>query len=202
MSSPLQPVSTPPQGGPRRAAEPGSDVSDVNPSLVPGLARAFDEAIATKPRERVGAGMYLRPRDRTRRLKRLSDLEPIESSRMECERILISTRPSARLPRARSAIDIVADPQTGVAPGWTRGRHMRSRCRCSMCSAIHINSRSWLRSSSTHEPSDPPFKVVLNNVFFLSDKNDLIKKKFANRKKRKTARRRLEGGSRRAGAAL
>lgn len=78
---------------------------------------------------------------------------------------MISKGPSARLPRARSAIDIVADPQTGVAPGWTRGRHMRSRCRCSMCSAIHINSRSWLRSSSTHEPSDPPFKVVLNNVF-------------------------------------
>lgn len=54
----------------------------------------------------------------------------------------------------------LADPQTGVASGWTRGRHMRSRCRCSMCSAIHINSRSWLRSSSTHEPSDPPLKVV------------------------------------------
>ena len=54
----------------------------------------------------------------------------------------------------------IADPQTGVAPGWTRGRNMRSRYRCSMCSAIHINSRSWLRSSSTHEPSDPPLKVV------------------------------------------
>lgn len=37
---------------------------------------------------------------------------------------------------------------------------MRSRCRCSMCPAIHINSRSWLRSSSTHEPSDPPLRVV------------------------------------------
>ena len=37
---------------------------------------------------------------------------------------------------------------------------MRSKCRCSMCPAIHINSRSWLRSSSTHEPSDPPLKVV------------------------------------------
>ena len=38
---------------------------------------------------------------------------------------------------------------------------MRSRCRCSMCPAIHINSRSWLRSSSTHEPSDPPLRVVI-----------------------------------------
>ena len=37
---------------------------------------------------------------------------------------------------------LLADPQTGVDPGWTRVRHMRSRCRCSMCSAIHINSRS------------------------------------------------------------
>lgn len=37
---------------------------------------------------------------------------------------------------------------------------MRSRCRCSMCPAIHITSRSWLRSSSTHVPSDPPLGVV------------------------------------------
>lgn len=39
---------------------------------------------------------------------------------------------------------------------------MRSRYRCSMCPAIHINSRSWLRSSSTHEPSDPPPRVLLS----------------------------------------
>ena len=31
-----------------------------------------------------------------------------------------------------------------------------------MCSAIHINYRSWLRSSSTHEPSDPPHRIVLS----------------------------------------
>jgi len=37
---------------------------------------------------------------------------------------------------------------------------VRSRYRCSMCPAIHINSRSWLRSSSTREPSDPPLRVV------------------------------------------
>ncbi len=40
---------------------------------------------------------------------------------------------------------------------------MRSRYRCSMCPAIHINSRSWLRSSSTHEPSDPPLRVVFRS---------------------------------------
>jgi hypothetical protein len=52
-----------------------------------------------------------------------------------------------------------------VVPGVTRDRHMRSRCRCSMCPAIHTNSRSWLRSSSTHEPSDPPLRVVSVRTF-------------------------------------
>ena len=49
--------------------------------------------------------------------------------------------------------------------GRTQSRNLRSRCRCSMWSAIHINSRNWLRSSSTHEPSDPPHRVVIS-VFF------------------------------------
>lgn len=52
-----------------------------------------------------------------------------------------------------------------MVPGVTRDRHMRSRCRCSMCPAIHTNSRSWLRSSSTHEPSDPPLRVVSVRTF-------------------------------------
>ena len=55
---------------------------------------------------------------------------------------------------------LASDPETGVVPGLTRDRNMRSRCRCSMCPAIHTNSRSWLRSSSTHEPSDPPLRAV------------------------------------------
>lgn len=73
--------------------------------------------------------------------------------------------PTSVVEKQTSSIDLVADPQTDVAPGWTRGRHVRSRYRCSMCSAIHINSRSWLRSSSTHEPSDPPPKVVFGFFF-------------------------------------
>lgn len=63
---------------------------------------------------------------------------------------------------------IQPDPETGVAPGFTRCRNMRSRCRCSMCPAIHINSRSWLRSSSTHEPSDPPLRVIFQCQPFLT----------------------------------
>ena len=52
------------------------------------------------------------------------------------------------------------DPETGVVPGVTQDRKVRSSRRCSMCPAIHITSRSWLRSSSTHEPSDPPLRVI------------------------------------------
>jgi hypothetical protein len=44
-------------------------------------------------------------------------------------------------------------------------------------SAIHINSRSWLRSSSTHEPSDPPLRMETfalfkaRNVFIVIGRN-------------------------------
>lgn len=55
----------------------------------------------------------------------------------------------------------VSDPQTDVAPGSTRGRNVRSKNQCSMCPAIHTKSRSWLRSSSTREPSDPLLRVVI-----------------------------------------
>ena len=51
-----------------------------------------------------------------------------------------------------------------MVPGGPRDRNVRSRRRCSMCPAIHINSRSWLRSSSTHEPSDPPLRVVSQQI--------------------------------------
>ena len=37
-------------------------------------------------------------------------------------------------------------------------------------SAIHITSRSWLRSSSTHEPSDPPLRMSNFRPVSWSDK--------------------------------
>ena len=78
------------------------------------------------------------------------------------------------------------DPQTGVASGRPRGRNVRSRCRCSMCPAIHINYRSWLRSSSTHEPSDPPFRVDSHNfIYFFSHTFFLKKEKNIQKKKEK-----------------
>ena len=49
--------------------------------------------------------------------------------------------------------------RTGPRDKGSRGRNVRSRCRCSLSPAIRISSRGWPRSSSTDEPSDPPSRV-------------------------------------------
>lgn len=52
-------------------------------------------------------------------------------------------------------------PSIGLDHGTLgRGRHVRSTGRCSLYPAIHTPTRILLRSSSTHEPSDPPLRVV------------------------------------------
>ena len=52
----------------------------------------------------------------------------------------------------------VCDPEAATVPGLTQDRNLRSERRCSMRSAIHTNSRSSLRPSSTCEPSDPQLR--------------------------------------------
>jgi hypothetical protein len=42
-----------------------------------------------------------------------------------------------------------------------RDRNVRSKFRCSNCTAIRISYRVWPRSSSTREPSDPPLRVFI-----------------------------------------
>ena len=63
--------------------------------------------------------------------------------------------------KTTSLRDYERDPEADAVPGLTRDRNSRSEGRRSMCSAIHITSRTWLRPSSTREPSDPPLRVVL-----------------------------------------
>ena len=57
-------------------------------------------------------------------------------------RVTAARRANARHRRDGSRDYEFADPRTGEAPAVSRGRNVRSRCRCSMCPAIHINSRS------------------------------------------------------------
>lgn len=80
-----------------------------------------------------------------------------------------SRRDHVGTPRRRPLCMRVSDPQTDVAPGRTRGRNVRSKNQCSMCPAIHTKSRSWLRSSSTREPSDPLLRVVFRVFFRIRD---------------------------------
>ena len=68
-----------------------------------------------------------------------------------------------------------------------------------MCPAIHISSRSWLRSSSTHEPSDPPLRIVLFNFCFrgpwgTSPPADLPDRVTSRRGKRENGEREVEEG--------
>lgn len=87
---------------------------------------------------------------------------PVEHARLRSARNWFPVRPRRR---KDSLCMRVSDPQTDVAPSNTRGRDVRSKNQCSMCPAIHTKSRSWLRSSSTREPSDPLLRVVFF-VFF------------------------------------
>lgn len=52
------------------------------------------------------------------------------------------------------------DPQTGVALGSSPGPQCAFEMSMLMCPAVHTTTRSLLRLSSTHEPSDPPLRVV------------------------------------------
>lgn len=61
------------------------------------------------------------------------------------------------------ALDLISDPRVGV----TAAHESAAAAMCvrlvdvSGILAIHIPTRSLLRSSSTHEPSDPPLRVVI-----------------------------------------
>ena len=57
--------------------------------------------------------------------------------------------------------------ETTLSQEWSRNRIQRPQCAFElsmfMCPAVHKLTRNLLRSSSTHEPSDPPFRVVFYN---------------------------------------
>lgn len=48
----------------------------------------------------------------------------------------------------------------------TQSRNVRSKNVRSQCPAIHVTSRILLRSSSTHEPNDPPHRVIQSVFYF------------------------------------
>ena len=55
---------------------------------------------------------------------------------------------------------VLHDAQTGMLPGVPESAICVQRFDDSLNSAIHTTYRNWLRSSSMHEPRDPPLEVV------------------------------------------
>ena len=83
------------------------------------------------------------------------------------------TRPSAtsvsETVEASSPVPFIVRPWNGRARGVIlRGHHVRSTCRRSVRPAIHVPSRGSPRSSSTSEPSDPPFRAIYGVTQLLS----------------------------------
>lgn len=82
------------------------------------------------------------------------------SSSMRCTwRDAILFHSSRRLNRAFARLHQHSDRH---APGITKSAICVRRFDDSLNSAIHTTYRSWLRSSSMHEPRDPPLKVIIN----------------------------------------
>ena len=61
----------------------------------------------------------------------------------------------------------VRDTQTDMLPGGPKSAICVQKFDDSLISAIHITYRSWLRSSSMHEPRDPPLKVVYQFIWIV-----------------------------------
>ena len=64
------------------------------------------------------------------------------------------------LPTHTKVCRLLNDAQTGMLPGYPESAICVQRFDDSLNSAIHTTYRNWLRSSSMHEPRDPPLEVV------------------------------------------
>ena len=103
------------------------------------------------------------------------------------------------------------DTQADMLPGVPESAICVQRFDDSLNSAIHITYRSWLRSSSMHEPRDPPLKVVIK-LLCLTDQHaatahqpdqttnvhsvrtDLVHTGFINSSRNNTSRRKAVSG--------
>lgn len=71
--------------------------------------------------------------------------------------------PSTSGPQHYAAGPVVSEgrPSARRGPGLEiQGPQCAFETSMFMCPAVHMSTRNLLRSSSTHEPSDPPFRVV------------------------------------------
>ena len=69
------------------------------------------------------------------------------------------------LPTHTEVCRLLNDAQTGMLPGYPESAICVQRFDDSLNSAIHTTYRNWLRSSSMHEPRDPPLEVVTFKIW-------------------------------------
>ena len=72
---------------------------------------------------------------------------------------------SHELPTHTEVCRFLNDAQTGMLPGYPESAICVQRFDDSLNSAIHTTYRNWLRSSSMHEPRDPPLEVVTFKIW-------------------------------------
>ena len=80
---------------------------------------------------------------------------------------LTSTSFIALWPHSRVSVQVLHDAHTGMLPGYRESAICVQRFDDSLNSAIQTTYCNWLRSSSMHEPRDPPLKVVQCLLSFL-----------------------------------
>ena len=71
-----------------------------------------------------------------------------------------NARLTLEIPTHTEVCRLLNDAQTGMLPGYPESAICVQRFDDSLNSAIHTTYRNWLRSSSMHEPRDPPLEVV------------------------------------------
>lgn len=111
------------------------------------------------------------------------------SSTLKASRTSSCSRLKGSFPACLSIIKImdwspsigVRDTQTGMLPGGPKSAICVQKFDDSLISAIHITYRSWLRSSSMHEPRDPPLKVVYQLYFQYTQNTISFKSAFTNK---------------------
>ena len=96
--------------------------------------------------------------------------------RTRCRRCLSGPSPpgqGGRGPNTQAGLEGSNDARTGIPPGIPGGAMCVQRLDDSLNSAIHINYRISLRSSSMPEPRDPLLKVLTDFIIIL--RSDTIK---------------------------
>lgn len=86
-----------------------------------------------------------------------------------------TTRQPQSIEHSRARSCFVNQHSDRHAPGIAKSAICVQRFDDSLNSAIHTTYRSWLRSSSMHEPRDPPLKVMLSYCNFSETKLNVKK---------------------------